>query len=66
MADDARRETNGNERVGRLRLDYTGEESPADTPTSKSELPVVILTGIIAILVMVGALILILSGVFAR
>lgn len=66
MVDEERGGDNGGERVGRLRLDYADNGQPSESPDGKANLPALVLAGILALLVMVGALLLILSGVFAQ
>ncbi len=53
------------ERVGRVRLDSVPVEPPADAPKEKSNPLLMILLGILAVALMVGAMLVILSGVFA-
>jgi hypothetical protein len=53
------------ERVGRVRIDSVPVEHPVDTPEEKSNLLAMILLGILAIALMIGSMLLILSGVFA-
>lgn len=66
MVDAERGGNNGAERVGRLRLDYADNGQRTGSPEGEDNLPAVVLAGVIALLVMVGALLLILSGVFAQ
>jgi len=52
------------EQVGRVIVDYGNADPAPERESSGNQLPLIILAGIIAIALMIGALLLILPGVF--
>lgn len=52
------------EQVGRVIVDYGDADQAPEREPSGNQLPIIVLAGIIAIALMIGALLLVLPGVF--
>lgn len=65
VTEDEQVQTGIEERVGRVRLDSVPVEPLEDAPREKNNPLLMILLGILAVALMVGAMLVILSGVFA-